>query len=152
MNEIELRINKIDDLDEVLPVAEEVFKPNLQEKEKYHNKSDWLDKIMDGLLISAVIDSEIVGFAICYKKENDLHIWNVGVLEKYRKNGIWRKMYKEIVNYANSQHFQTLSLNTYKEKFPGMYSFCKNENFDEYLTEIDSLSSKTKSLFRKVLN
>ena len=151
MNEINIRVNKKEDLDSVLQLAEQVFNPNSEEKEKYHKRSDWQEKLDNGLLVSAFIGEKIVGFAICYKKDDDLHIWNVGVSEDYRKNGIWRKMYEEIVKFAKSEQFKTLSLNTYKEKFPGMYNFCKNENFIEYMTEVDTLSGDIKSKFSKNL-
>jgi ribosomal protein S18 acetylase RimI-like enzyme len=151
MGEIILRVNKKEDLDVVLQLAEEVFKPNKEEKQKYHKKSDWQEKLDNGLLVSAFVGEKIVGFAICYKKENDLHVWNVGVLEEYRKNGIWRMMFEEVMKFAKNKQFKTLSLNTYKEKFPGMYNFCKSESFVEYATEFDSLSGCTKSKFSKKL-
>ncbi|MFA7301241.1 MAG: GNAT family N-acetyltransferase [Candidatus Shapirobacteria bacterium] len=149
MNNIVLNINKIDQIDEVLEVGEEVFKPNKEEKEKYHKKEVWLNKIENGLLISASVDNKIVGFAICYKKETDLHIWNVGVLEEYRKFGIWKKMYNEVVKFAIENEYESISLNTYKEKFLGMYTFCIKEGFVEYKIEFDEFQNTTKSMFRK---
>lgn len=151
MDEIIVRINKKEDLGSVLKLAEDVFKPNREEKEKYHKKSDWLEKLNNGLLVTAFVNEKIVGFAICYKKENDLHIWNVGVLPEFRKMGIWRRMYKEIIKYAKNENYEVLSLNTYKDKFPGMYNFCKIEGFSEYATELDSLSGNVKSKFFKKL-
>ena len=144
-----MRINKIEDLDEVLQVSEEVFEPNFQEKEKYHKKSDWLEKIKNGLLISAVSNNQIVGFAICCKKETAFHIWNVGVLTKYRKIGIWQRMYKEIIKFAKDSGYRQVSLNTYKEKFPPMYKFCKKEKFIEKSIEVDPFSGYVKSMFIK---
>jgi ribosomal protein S18 acetylase RimI-like enzyme len=151
MKNIVLKINELKDLDEILVVANKVFKPNLQEKEKYHNKTNWLEKLKNGFLISVVVDNIIVGFAISYKKKGCLHIWNVGVLKDYRKMGIWKRMYEEIIEYAKKHNFQKISLNTYKEKFPKMYNFCKNEGFVENKTERDSLSGYTKSMFSKKL-
>lgn len=151
MDDIVLRLNKAEDLDQVLQVSEEVFKPSPQEREKYQKKSDWLEKMNDGLLISAVVDDKIVGFAICYKKERDLHIWNVGVLSGYRKRGIWRRMYEEIIKFATKNNYLEVSLNTYKDKFPGMYGFCKKMGFVEHNVELDTLSDHIKSMFKKGL-
>ncbi len=151
MENIILNINKIDQIDEVMDVANLVFKPNKEEKEKYHKKEDWLNKIKNGLLISASVDNKIVGFAICYQKEKDLHIWNVGVLEKYRRFGIWKKIYDEIVKFALMNKFESISLNTYKEKFLGMYTFVIKNGFDEYKTEFDEMQGTTKSMFKKMV-
>ena len=59
-------------------------------------------------------------------------------------------MFEEVVKFARNQQCKTLSLNTYKEKFPSMYSFCINEQFVEYATENDSTGS-LKSKFTKKL-
>ncbi len=151
MNDVVLSLNRIEELDEVLDVAEKVFRPSREEKERYHLKSKWIERVNNGLLISAKIKKRIVGFAICYRKESDLHIWNVGVLEEFRKKGIWRKMYKEIVAFAIKNGFKSLSLNTYKKQFPGMYDFATKEGFTEYKTELDDLSGDIKSMFGKEL-
>ena len=151
MNEIRLNINKIEDLDEILEVAEKVFRPNKEEKEKYHQKSIWLERAINGLLISAQVDNKIIGFAICYRKEDALHIWNVGVLEEYRKNGVWRKIYEEIVNFANKNKFSKITLNTHKNQFPGMYNFAVKEGFAVERTEFDELSKDFKSMFVKMI-
>ncbi len=151
MNEIVVHINKIDELDEVLKVSEIIFKPNKEEKEKYHLKSIWLERINNGLLVSSLVDNKIIGFAVCYKKEDVFHIWNVGVLEEYRKSGVWRKMYDEIVKFSIEKDFLKLTLNTYKNKYPKMFDFAIKEGFEEYRTEFDELSQDTKSMFVKIL-
>jgi len=151
MDDIKIHINQLDELDEVLSVADIVFRPNDEEKAKYHRKDDWLTKINNGLMVTASINNKIVGFAICYQKEKTLHIWNVGVLPEYRKKGIWQKMYEEVLSFATENKFSGLSLNTYKDKFPGMYNFCQSHGFEEYKTELDQLSGTTKSMFLKKL-
>jgi len=151
MKDVVLKVNTIDDLDAVFAVADEIFQPNLQEKEKYFNKSDWIDRVINGFCVSALDDKKIVGFSISYGKDKDLHIWNVGVLDKYRKMGIWHKLYKKTIEYAIKNNYQSISLNTFKEKFPKMYAFCQKEAFVEYKTEIDSSSGQLKSMFVKKL-
>lgn len=152
MNEIILHIDEIDELDEVLEVAQKIFQPNEEEKKRYHLRSLWLERINNGLLISAVINEKIVGFAVCYKKDDALHIWNVGVLEEYRKSGVWRKMYEKIVKYSIEKGYSRLTLNTYKNKFPGMYSFASKEGFVVYKTGFDELTQDTKLMFEKMIS
>jgi GNAT superfamily N-acetyltransferase len=52
-------------------------------------------------------------------------------------------MYEEIIKYAKQKGFKKLTLNTYKNKFPSMYTFCLKNGFEEYRTE------KEKSFFIK---
>lgn len=143
---IVLHINQLDELDEVLKISNEVFNPSLEELEKYHNKADWKQKISGGgLLISALADNRIVGFSICYPKDGNFHIWNVGVLNEYRKQGVWKLMHEEITKYAKRKGYNKLTLNTYKKKFPRMYAFALSNGYKEYRTEWE------KSFFIKVL-
>jgi len=151
MNNIEININKIDKIDEVMMVAETVFQPNDEEKAKYHRKEDWLEKIKNGLLVTVSIDKKIVGFAVCYRKDKTLHVWNVGVLPDYRENGVWQKMYEMVVFQARESEYEAISLNTYKEKFPGMYNFCQTHGFFESKTEKDELPGAIKSMFVRKL-
>lgn len=127
---IKLDINNFDELDNVLRVSREVFKPTPEEKEKYHYREDWLNKIKNkGLIIAAKDKSSVIGFSICYPKGSILHIWNVGVVEKYIRIGVWKQMYKAIVKSAKQNGFNELTLNTYKNKFPNMYAFCLENGF-----------------------
>ena len=135
--EIVLHINKYEELDKALDISNQVFKPSAEELLKYHNKNDWSNKIDNGgLLITAWDNKKIVGFSICYPKEGNFHIWNVGVLENYRGFGVWKKMYEAIQKFALEKKFKQLTLNTYKNKFPNMYSFCLERGFREYKAEV----------------
>ena len=151
MNEITIVTNKIDDLVEVLEVSITIFQPNEERKKLYHSESDWMEKIKNGLLVTAYDGTKVIGFAVSYIKSDDLHIWNVGVLPEYRKRGVWEKMYEITIQVATEKKFTTVSLNTYKDKFPGMYNFCLTHGFAEYKTEFDEMSGSTKSMFlRKI--
>ena len=131
-----LHINRLEELDKALKISNQVFEPSPEETQKYHNKNDWLNKINnDGLLITAWDDNKMVGFSVCYSKEQKFHIWNVGVLKAYRKLGIWKKMHSEIEKFAKEKNFKHLTLNTYKAKFPLMYAFVLNNGYVEYKTE-----------------
>lgn len=145
------KINNISDIDKVLDIATIVFDPTKKEKRKYQNREEWLEKIeKDGLLVSVYKGDRVIGFSISYKKSSErLHIWNVGVLPEFRKQGVWRKMYEIIFKYSVDKNFRILSINTYKIKFPAMYSFLKREGFEEYETELRKGIRKTK--FQKYL-
>lgn len=133
---LKISLNRIEELDTALDVSKQVFKPSPEEMQKYHNRKDWLEKISNGgLLITTKDTNTIVGFAICYPKKGNFHIWNVGVLKNYRGLGVWRQMYENILNFAKEKGFKNLTLNTYKNKFPDMYSFCLNHGFVVYKTE-----------------
>lgn len=149
-NKFDYRLNDIPTLDDVLLVSREVFTPSKEEILKYHDKEDWLSKIQnEGLLISVYEDNKCIAFAICYKVDNkELHIWNVGVLEEYRGEGIWRESYKKIINYALDKGFKKITLNTYKDKFPNMYAFVNKKGF-RLLREETTLGGYSKSFFIK---
>lgn len=141
---IKLEINNLDYLDEALEVSKIIFKPTPGEIEIYHNKLDWLKKLeYKSLLIVARIDDSIAGFAVCYPRDNKFHIWNVGVLENYRKSGVWKKMYESIIIFAKQKNYNQLTINTYRDRFPNMYKFCLENGFREFETE------KGKSFFIK---
>lgn len=134
--EIGLHVNQLNELDDVLEVASSVFNPNEEEKQKYHSKEDWKQKVEnDGLLISASINNKIIGFAICYLKPDSFHIWNVGVLDDYRKLGVWKLIHNEIISYATKNRHKRITVNTYKDQFPNMYNFLVKNGYKEYKTE-----------------
>jgi ribosomal protein S18 acetylase RimI-like enzyme len=133
-----LRLNHLEDLDEVIRISIIIFNPNSVKLEKYHNKEDWRQKILNnGLLIAALDNDKIIGFSICYPREGGLHIWNVGVLEEYRKLGVWKLMHNGILEFAKIKKFKKLTLNTYKNNFPGMYAFVTKNGYKEYKSEKD---------------
>jgi len=141
-----LHTNQLEELDKALEVSIQIFEPSFEEHQKYHDKNDWLNKLNDGgLLVTAWDDKKVVGFSISYPKEQKFHVWNVGVLKEYRKLGIWKNMYNEIEKFAKGRKFEQLTLNTYKDKFPGMYNFVLDSGFTELKTEGD------KSFFIKKL-
>ena len=143
---ITLSLNDIDDLDEAIDISNQISVPSPAEAEKYHNKQDWLKKIIDGgLFVTAKQDGQMAGYAICYREDRIFHIWNVGVLESYRGQGVWKKIYETICQYAAEKGFERLTLNTFKSKFSGMYSFCQKHGFVEYKIE-DGKSYFTKHI------
>ena len=152
MSNIEYKINDLSDLDTAIKMSKDIFHPSATEIEQYHNKLDWTKKINDddGLLVMAYVDNEPAGFVMCYSKEpKTLHIWVGGVLEKYRGLGIWTGIYEKIESYATAKNHQRLTLNTYKDKFPVMYTFASTHGFHCYKTEIKD--NREKSYFERKL-
>jgi len=128
---ISINKNNLSELDEVITLSVKVFHPSAEQLVKYHDNADWIKKIENGgLLLSALIKNKIVGFVICYRKSPDiLHIWNVGIDEEYRRMGIWNNLYNEILDWAKQKNYKYVSLNTYKQKFPNMFTFAIKNNF-----------------------
>ncbi|MDO8503343.1 MAG: GNAT family N-acetyltransferase [bacterium] len=143
---IALHTNQLQELDQALEISNQIFDPSPKELQKYHDKNDWLNKINNGgLLVTAWNDNKIVGFSICHPKEQNFHIWNVGVLKDYRKLGIWKLIHEELQKFAKEKGYQHLTLNTYKSRFPGMYGFALDNGYVEYKTEGE------KSFFTKTI-
>lgn len=121
------------DLNTAMQLAKEVFNPTLEEIKKYHKKEIWEQKLSEkGMILIGRANNNPAGFATCYEKKGNLHIWNVGVLEKYRNQGIWKKLYSELIKYAKESNYEKITINTYKEKFPQMYNFLIKNYFNEY--------------------
>ncbi len=152
MKEVQIDTNNIEQIDKILEAATKVFNPSQEELEKYHKKEVWLKKVSDGgLLVSITLDNMIVAFAICEKRNNKLHIWNVGVLSDYRKLGLWKQMHDLIIKHAKQEGFEKITLNTYKEKFPNMYTFVSEHGYKEISKEFDEMQNATKSHFELIL-
>lgn len=148
---IEYEINKYELLDEAMKIADVVFKPNKIEKEKYHNRQVWSDRAMSGMLVVAMDDNKAVGFALAYPKEKLLHIWNVGVLDEYRGNGIWQSMFDLIKKRALDDKYEAITINTFPDSFANMYRFTIKNGFEEIKRENDPLSNLTKVFLVKKL-
>lgn len=136
--------NAIGDLESVFKIATEIFDPTPEEIRKYQSKQGWIEKIQSGgLLITAYEENTPVGFAICRNHDNErLHIWNVGVVPQFRKKGVWKEMYRRIVEHAESGGYKRITLNTYKDLFPSMYSFVQKEGFSCYEIEMENIRGK----------
>ncbi len=152
MENTNIEINNLALIDNVLEAAKTVFNPSEEELEKCHRKEMWVNKVESGgLLVTVSVNDRVIGFAICEKKGGNLRIWSVGVLLKYRKLDLWKKMHHEIELFAKSGHFKKLSLNTYKDKFPNMYSFVSKYGYKKVKTEFDEMQNTTKSYFEKTI-
>jgi len=134
---VEIEMGGIENLDDALRVARLVYHPNEEEAKKYHNKDNWKGKIEnDGLLVVGKADGQIVGFVLAYKTSDEvMHVWNAGVIAKYRKLGIFSNMFEELAVKCRQEGVKKITLNTIETKFPEMYKYVINKGFVEYEKE-----------------
>ncbi|KXK26389.1 MAG: Acetyltransferase (GNAT) family protein [candidate division WS6 bacterium OLB20] len=148
----EIRINQTDDLSRALDLAETVFTPGEEDREQYHNRKDWEERIANGgLFLTAYSEGTFAGFALCTRKPGDrFHIWITCVDEEFRRKGIWRRLYENILDYALFSGYRTLTLNTNEQRFPEMYAFMRAEGYDITATE-EQADGTVKTFFSKKL-
>lgn len=148
--------NDIGTIDEVINLSIDTFRPKtIQEEEKYHSRKDWIEKISEGgLLISAFDGKKCIGFSFTYEREPESkHIWIVAVDKDYRKKGVWKHMYQKTLDWSKKLGTKKITINTYKDKFPNMYKFLLNNDFNIYREKAITSTNKelTKSYFEKEL-
>jgi ribosomal protein S18 acetylase RimI-like enzyme len=136
MNATEFEIsNDLERVNDALALHNEVFDEGGQTL--FNNKNEWLRRIgAGGYFVVCKSDTQVVGYAVCDVVENgDLKIWLVGVKPDFRKQGVWTKLYENIVRHAKNEGRTHVLLNTRPSKFPAMYSFLQSMNAEIYKTE-----------------
>lgn len=127
---MEFRKAKKEDLNQVVEIMEQIqrlhyeARPDIfkkKTKEEIQKEAAQMIKNKESNVIVAVIENEIYGVLICRKKEVINHInlkdskslWidELGVSEKYRKNGIGKELMKEAENLAKQLGCKTITLN-----------------------------------------
>ncbi|MGV8151646.1 MAG: GNAT family N-acetyltransferase [Candidatus Nanoarchaeia archaeon] len=59
------------------------------------------------------INGKLGGYAIGYsEKRKDYHLWMLGVLPEYRKNGMGSKILEEQINFAKNNNYSKLFIKT----------------------------------------
>jgi ribosomal protein S18 acetylase RimI-like enzyme len=113
---IEIILNpKLQDFEKIIGLLNNVFSkyPGHVEytaQESYKRMSESKDPI----ILIAKINDEIAGFAMCYERyPKHYHLWELGVSENFRKQGIASKLYDEIENYAKTNKYDGVTLNTF---------------------------------------
>lgn len=154
MNNFEIRENYLAGLEEAVELSIDILNTHPPTKEvlkKFHTKQAWMEKLNNGgLLLTAYEEDKLIGFVICALKQDKIfNIWLVGVLEDYRSRGIWKNLYQKVEEYAKNNGHMRLTLGTYKDKYPSMYSFATRHGFVCYKTEMQD--GFEKSYFEKQL-
>lgn len=114
--------------------------------EKYSIEK-WREHLQEsGLLLGAFEDGELIGFKFGYRREPErFHSWLEGVRPDSRRRGVMRALTKTQESWVKARGFQRLTVNTYAEKFPGMYAFLLGSGYRVIATE------GRKSFFQKDL-
>lgn len=137
MESTELEIgNDLSLIDKTLKLHNDVF----EEKSEtvYNSREEWIRRINNGgYFIYCKAGSEVVGYAVCDVVENgDLKIWLAGVDSKFRKQGIWSRLYEGIKSHAVEEGRSYILLNTKPTRFPAMYAFLQSKNAEIYKKEM----------------
>lgn len=85
-------------------------------KNRFHN--------MNGLLLGARENNsnQIVAFMFLYHKlPSQIHIWLAGTHQDFRCQGAMSMMFKHALAKAKERASEKVTLNTYPDKFPGMF-------------------------------
>lgn len=136
MNVTQFEISSnLEGVDDALTLHNKVFNEGRQTL--FNSKEEWLRRIgAGGYFVVCKSDTQVVGYAVCDVVENgDLKIWLVGVEPDFRKQGIWTRLYKNIVQHAKNEGRTHVLLNTRPSKFPAMYAFLQSVNAEIYKTE-----------------
>jgi ribosomal protein S18 acetylase RimI-like enzyme len=107
------------------------------EQSLYNNKDEWLKRINNGGYFVVVNEGDSTkGFVVCdVTNEGDFKIWLAGVDPEARGQGVWSKMYDDVVSHAKENGCEYILLNTFPQKFPAMFSFLEKMNAEIYKEE-----------------
>jgi GNAT superfamily N-acetyltransferase len=103
----------------------------------YNDRDEWDKRIKNGGYFAVALENkQVIGFAVCDKtKDGDFKIWLAGVAQAARGKGIWSTLFKDVSQYASSQGYSYILLNTFPEKFPTMYAFLQKKKAIVYKKE-----------------
>jgi len=146
------------DIPQVIGLSLKVFKPKKDRKDPYHNLEKWREYFKQGgILLGAFVNKQLAGYLFCYEREpgkNNLHCWMAGVAEKYRRQGLLKKLISKIKKILKEKGYKTFTINTWPEKFPAMYAYLTKYGYKKYKEEEKEWEGKQtlKVFFRKDLN
>jgi ribosomal protein S18 acetylase RimI-like enzyme len=136
---IDIKILSEKDLPEVMQLCAKIFTPVLKGIDKNEKKSIWWDTYeQNGLLIGAYHEKDLVGFIFFYEKDpktKNIHCWMDGVDEQFRNQGIFTTLIETGLRELKKRGYEYMTINTFPEKFPVMFSFLQKHDFVEYKEE-----------------
>lgn len=82
-----------------------------------------------------------------------MHLWMAGVDENFRDKGILTALMQTGLEEIKKRKYEEITVNTFPEKFPIMFSFLQKHGFIEYKDEQKEWNGKEikKVFFRKKL-
>ena len=122
-------------IDDALELHNLVFQePN---QTLYNSKAEWEKRIAaGGFFLVCLHDDQVVGYVVCDVVESgELKIWLAGVQPEFRQQGIWSKLYAQVVSHAKAEGRNSVLLNTFPKKFPAMYAFLQSQGAEFYKTQ-----------------
>lgn len=154
---IQIRILTEKELPHVTQLSNKIFDPILQGLNKNEDPSIWQENYKkDSLVIGAYSDKQIVGFIFFYEKfpgTKNIQCWMCGVDEKCRGQGILTTLMQVGMKKLKEREYEYVTVSTYPEKFPMMFSFLQKYHFEQYKEEDKQWHEEVtkKAFFRKKL-
>jgi ribosomal protein S18 acetylase RimI-like enzyme len=140
---------------EIFALSLDIFNPPSPREDYLHKNSVWKKHFKDnGILIGAFVEDQLAGYVFFYDREKESgssHCWMAGVAEKFRGKGLLSALMGEAQKQLKSKGYQQMTINTYSEKFPIMYSYLTKHKFELYKEEEKQSQGKMirKSFFKK---
>ena len=133
-----IRMKRLGEADflKVISLSLSIFKPEKGKEDPYHQLKKWKKNFKkEGLLIGAFVNDELAGYLFCYEKDSRqkvIHCWLAGTAEKYRRQGVFKRLMMELTRILKKRGYKGLTINTYPEKFPAMYAYLTKHGFRKY--------------------
>lgn len=94
-------------------------------------------------------NSDLVAYAMCYERyKGYYHIWQIGVWEKFRRQGAATKMYETIEDHANSKKYKGVTINSFKD-YTVNINLIKKRGYKLYKKDTGGKYSKNPKLMYK---
>lgn len=154
---IEIKLLSESDIPQVIQLSLRIFAPPKDVTDHFHQEQKWKEYYQEnGLLLGAYNDGELAGYVFFYDREKDKqssHCWLAGVLKNYRGKGILTSLMDAAQDLLKEKGYQSITINTYPEKFPAMYHYLTKYHFEMYHEEQREWQSHStrKCFFRKAL-
>jgi len=151
---LEVKVLGKNDIKNAVEISKIIFNPSSKYL-RYHKTKVW-EEIMNhgGILLGALEDGKLIGFAFGHpKEENTFHYWMGGVLEEYRNRGLGTKLLEILEQVVLEKGFVSITVNTFQEKYPVQFELLKKHGYEIYKTEneIEDGVHMTKSYLSKKL-
>ncbi len=107
-------------------------------------------KNLPHLNLMAYIDKKPVGFKLGYERDTYFYSWLGGVLPKYRRMGIAKKLSDEQEKWAKENNYNSITFKT-RNRHKAMLSFSLNNGFNIFKIEEKENIDEYRIWLRKVI-
>lgn len=116
MNNIKITQMNLDDLDLIAPILETDFDDfwnySILKSELQNNNST--------IIIAKNDENQILGFAGIWLAVDTMHITNIVVSKKHRKQGIGKELLKSLINLTINKNINALTLEVRQDNIPAI--------------------------------